>query len=680
MSYILFEHNIDEVEKRISKIDDLLLLFSSGDSYDILNNAKELLKEKKMATPNKLFPEIIEALKDPLIISEMNRNEFKFKLAQDALENLTNFQNSNPDFFKIQKEKFKGVGLIEYLNSLDTNTEEFKLFKLIAELYSYCDNKMPNKQSFNEYDDLRTIADSGIWQYAWVVNLLKYKIEGNSIENLTPSIKNALLYLIDPTISNTMLNVKHRVLFCDVFLNGKSYDNTTFIVDYLNFFEPYGIKNSVINPLNYTQILDLILYSKKLTVRSLWVDNNKQVVKSSKSTNDNIFKSFKDNTKSIGLIFTENQILRYITSLCTKPFVILTGLSGSGKTKLAQSFSKWLCTDIKQYSIVAVGADWTNREPLLGYPNSLVDGQYVTPESGVLDLILRAIENYNTEKIISNHIEDISNCKPYFLILDEMNLSHVERYFSDFLSAMESGDDIKLYTGNSRSDNKGNIIPSSFKLPPNLYIVGTVNIDETTYMFSPKVLDRANTIEFRIEENELNEFFKSTKSIKLDDLEEIRQEIYETEFMMMSARKRIDLEDNVKNIFISYFNVLKTAGAEFGYRTLNEMAILINFISETYDPNNDKEKKGLNNAIDIAIMQKLLPKLHGSRSKMLKILPTLCELCIDKSAGDSKSILDTYLNDSSISFGSVKYQLSFNKICRMYKNAIENGFTSYAEA
>ena len=217
-------------------------------------------------------------------------------------------------------------------------------------------------------------------------------------------------------------------------------------------------------------------------------------------------------------------------------------------------------------------------------------------------------------------------------------------------------------------------------MPPNFYIVGTVNIDETTYMFSPKVLDRANTIEFRIEEDELNEFFESGKSINLNDLEKIRQETFESDFMTMSARKRIELEDKIKQIFKSYFNVLKSAGAEFGYRTLNEMAILINFINETYDTKNDIDKIGLNNAIDIAIMQKLLPKLHGSRSKMLKILPTLCELCIDQAAGDAKTILDSYLNDSNSTFSSVKYQLSFNKICRMYKNAIENGFTSYAEA
>ena len=72
-----------------------------------------------------------------------------------------------------------------------------------------------------------------------------------------------------------------------------------------------------------------------------------------------------------------------------------------------------------------------------------------------------------------------------------MNLSHVERYFSDFLSAMESEDPIHLH------DNmKLNVPPWKIELPLNLFVVGTVNVDETTYMFSPKVLDRANTIEF----------------------------------------------------------------------------------------------------------------------------------------------------------------------------------------
>ena len=72
-----------------------------------------------------------------------------------------------------------------------------------------------------------------------------------------------------------------------------------------------------------------------------------------------------------------------------------------------------------------------------------------------------------------------------------MNLSHVERYFADFLSAMESNEPVPLHNNDLIED-----IPNQITIPENLFVIGTVNIDETTYMFSPKVLDRANTIEF----------------------------------------------------------------------------------------------------------------------------------------------------------------------------------------
>ncbi|MBK8513667.1 MAG: hypothetical protein IPL56_15755 [Saprospiraceae bacterium] len=130
-----------------------------------------------------------------------------------------------------------------------------------------------------------------------------------------------------------------------------------------------------------------------------------------------------DSLKKAGLKISNEIVARFTASLLTKPFVILTGLSGSGKTKLAQAFAMWICEDENQYCIVPVGADWTNREPLLGFPNALEREKYVKPDNRVLDLIIEANKNEN---------------KPYFLILDEMNLSHVERYFADFLSVMES--------------------------------------------------------------------------------------------------------------------------------------------------------------------------------------------------------------------------------------------------
>jgi MoxR-like ATPase len=273
------------------------------------------------------------------------------------------------------------------------------------------------------------------------------------------------------------------------------------------------------------------------------------------------FEYFQNSTKKAGLIFSPQLIQRFIASLCTKPFVICSGLSGSGKTKLAQAFAQWITADESQYVIVLVGADWTNREPLLGYPNALNKDEYVSPENGVLDLMISAKQNIeNTEE----------PTKPYFLILDEMNLSHVERYFADFLSTMESGDKIPLH----KIENDSLFVPPSIKLPENLFIIGTVNIDETTYMFSPKVLDRANTIEFRLTEKDLEDFIAS--DIKLDmELLKAQGANMSESFMAMALQ---ETDKNLKPVEADlklFFSELKKSGAEFGYRTASEIGRLM---------------------------------------------------------------------------------------------------------
>ncbi len=373
--------------------------------------------------------------------------------------------------------------------------------------------------------------------------------------------------------------------------------------------------------------------------------------------------SFKKITNEAGLIFSNQLIQRFVASLCTKPFVICSGLSGSGKTKLAQAFAQWITIDESQYVIVPVGADWTNREPLLGYPNALNKEEYVSPENGVLDLIIRAKEN----------IENIDDpTKPHFLILDEMNLSHVERYFADFLSTMESGDKIPLH----KIENDSLIIPPSIKLPKNLFIVGTVNIDETTYMFSPKVLDRANTIEFRLTENDLADFIAS--DIKLDmDLLKAQGANMSDSFMAMALKETDKNLKPTESDLKLFFSELKRSGAEFGYRTASEIGRLMHMLNELGESGDI--------LLDIAIMQKLLPKLHGSRNKLTKVLPVLGGFCLTDNSKIKEDYLDKFLSNSITEIElkadtNVKYKISFEKICRMYKNAVENGFASYAEA
>ncbi len=386
-------------------------------------------------------------------------------------------------------------------------------------------------------------------------------------------------------------------------------------------------------------------------------NKDKKLNISSKIFNIEIYNKLNFNS---GLIYPDRLISRFVSSLLVKPFVILSGLSGSGKTKIAQSFVNWICEDENQYKIVPVGADWTNREPLLGYPNGLTSEEYITPDNGVIHLLIEASKHENENR-------------PFFLILDEMNLSHVERYFADFLSIMESKDTIKLYTGKERKSLDGILIPFEIGWPKNLFIIGTVNIDETTYMFSPKVLDRANVIEFRITENEIKSFLGNPSIPDLNKMTKQGAAMSES-FLSIASENNIEKNDDLVNELASFFKQLQPLGAEFGYRSAIEIMQLVTKLKLLEPSITDDD------CLDIAIMQKLLPKLHGSRSKLVKILIALAGLCIEgmKKEDFEKNFEDLYKKDFEDI--NVKYPISFEKLIRMYNNVLANGFTSYAEA
>ncbi|MDX1753777.1 MAG: hypothetical protein R3259_11355 [Salinimicrobium sediminis] len=365
--------------------------------------------------------------------------------------------------------------------------------------------------------------------------------------------------------------------------------------------------------------------------------------------------NFLEDAKAGGLTFSKKLIDRFVASLVTKPFVILTGLSGSGKTKLAQAFATWICDDKEQFCIVPVGADWTNREPLLGYSNAIDHEEYIKPENGILDLLIKAKEEES---------------KPYFIILDEMNLSHVERYFADFLSIMESGQDITLY----EDDQEKNGAPSKVSWPKNVFIVGTVNIDETTYMFSPKVLDRANTIEFRITAEEMKTFLNNNSKPDLSVLHGKGAKMV-ADFLRISSNTVYEKPNNsVNDTLLNFFIELKKTGAEFGYRSGAEIHQLLYNLSVINMELQEDEK------VDIAIMQKLLPKLHGSRRKLVPILKTLGQFCLASSNENIEKEVFLKSDFSFINNDSVRYPLTLEKISRMYNGVVENGFASYAEA
>lgn len=359
-----------------------------------------------------------------------------------------------------------------------------------------------------------------------------------------------------------------------------------------------------------------------------------------------------------GLLYLPSLIKRFAFSLMAKRFLILSGLAGSGKTQLALAFAKALVEDKeKQMCVVSVGADWTNREPLLGYPNALKPGEYIKPENGVLDLLIEANKPQNANK-------------PFFLILDEMNMSYVERYFADFLSAMESHEAIALWKEcNNECESCECDVPERIKLPDNLFIIGTINVDETTYMFSPKVLDRANVIEFKISIDEMTEFLDGIRQVDCSSICSKAAEMG-ADFVKLANCKDFDNVEATTDTLKAFFTELKSVNAEFGYRSATE---IFRFISQAHKNDDTAEKMSKEEVLDAAILQKLLPKLHGSRKKLEPALKGLWKLCFDPSIKDTMQIARENIDKA-------RYKESADKILRMYESAYANGFTSFAEA
>ena len=377
-----------------------------------------------------------------------------------------------------------------------------------------------------------------------------------------------------------------------------------------------------------------------------------------------------DYYESKGFFFSKEILTRYFLSLKTKPFIILTGISGTGKTKIAQIFADYICQGEtpeergKRIAFVPVKPDWMDNKGLLGYYNLLDEKYHVTP---VLRLLLEAKENPD---------------KPYFIILDEMNLAKVEQYFSDFLSIMESrtqdnplGETLHLHSvGNVKAQDGNGDVPLSFNIPANVYFTGTVNIDESTYMFSSKVLDRANVIEF----NDVNlagyeKGADSSGRFVLKDAD-VRNGLLPGEDEVPFSSKNdysgaLKIAPDFHGHLDELLNILRQYHLHFGYRVINELA---HFIRNTHEliQNFDLEE-----VMDIQILQKILPKFHGTQGKLEEPLNRLFAFCYDEDISYSELILEK----AAAYDEEARFPRSAQKLARMIRNLNVQGYTSFIE-
>jgi 5-methylcytosine-specific restriction endonuclease McrBC GTP-binding regulatory subunit McrB len=383
------------------------------------------------------------------------------------------------------------------------------------------------------------------------------------------------------------------------------------------------------------------------------------------SSNENLFEYFQNQ----GYFFPREVLTRYFLSLKTKPFVILTGISGTGKTKIAQVFAEYMCQGLtpeekaKRIAFIPVRPDWMDNKGLLGYYNLLDEKYHATP---VLQTLIEAKAHQD---------------KPYFIILDEMNLSKVEQYFSDFLSIMESrtagnqqGEMLDLHTLTEKQKPETLTVPPQISIPPNVYFTGTVNVDESTYMFSPKVLDRANVIEFN--EVDLVNYEKGIASADGCVLQEqdVREKLLpaggKTPFCNKADYASAQEMDSNTGVHLSkILDILHPHQLHFGYRVVNEIA---RFILHASDMLQDFE---LDETLDIQILQKILPKFHGTQAKLEEPLGKLLAFC----KGKDTDSYEASLPESEGITKDAPFPRSAQKLARMIRNLKIQGYTSFIE-
>ena len=374
-------------------------------------------------------------------------------------------------------------------------------------------------------------------------------------------------------------------------------------------------------------------------------------------------KEKKINTLSLSTLF-------YLSALRTKPFMLLAGISGTGKSrivrKLAQAsitedlqklydpksvergFNRWQLHKPANFELVQVKPNWHNSLEVVGYKSNIGSPHYeFTP---FVEFVVRAWKH-----------QDV----PFFLCLDEMNLAPVEQYFAEFLSAIESR---SIENGEYETDpiikpfvefgevvctqmidhlvgkvDASKVVPDSIEaklverfktkgltLPPNLLVLGTVNMDETTFSFSRKVLDRAmsivmNDVEYDKfftgeTENDMAEFDDATKKLIID-----------------RPIRGLEAENNGADLVEQYLTaineVLNDTPFKLGYRAANE-ALLYVSAAHQFDSSID-----VNVALDEFTLMKILSRIEGDKRSIENLLDDLQRVINDSYPASNKKLV-----------------------------------------
>ncbi len=375
----------------------------------------------------------------------------------------------------------------------------------------------------------------------------------------------------------------------------------------------------------------------------------------------------------------ESGVRFYLTAIRTKPFILLAGISGTGKSrivrKLAQATDdidtfmndedKWKCSRPTNFELIQVKPNWHNSMDVVGFQSNIPIPHYeFTP---FVDFVVKAWCHENT---------------PFFLCLDEMNLAPVEEYFAEFLSAIESrsiGEDGEFETDpiikpfdSFGSELAGEMmnhfvemgydLPKNVEtrlrkkgltLPKNLIVMGTVNMDETTFSFSRKVLDRAMSIEMN--EVDYDGFIEGKTEYNIPILTEQNSLFVNRPISAQEVKNGIEVQ-NVMNFLKGVNDILEGTPFKLGYRAANE-AILYVAADKVVGADN------LNAALDEFTLMKILSRIEGDDSKLV--------------TKDGDKLLEKLNDHFANVFGSKETSKSLAKLDIMIKTLRRDHFVSF---
>ena len=309
---------------------------------------------------------------------------------------------------------------------------------------------------------------------------------------------------------------------------------------------------------------------------------------------------------------------------------------------------------------LSVRPDWRDSKSLLGYFNPLTEAYEWTP---FLHFVLRSVRSFGSQDGLA-----------WFVILDEMNLAHVEYYFADLLSVLESGRDEAGWTREPLrlvypEDAAGEVPPPEIFLPPNLYVVGTVNVDETTHAFSPKVLDRAFSLELSAVD------FANYPPAPTDGfaLSVAESAALLDAFTDGGRFPRIDKEviarfieahPEIRHRLQALNERLEPHNLHFGYRVFDE---IVCFLDRAQRNGTFAGLGGADAAFDAAILMKVLPKFHGSRGKLEAPLRAVLAWCTDPGTPTGPS------QETATS----RFQRTADRVKRMLNDLERDGFAAF---